>query len=373
MDTGAVVIPPYVGRPLRLAPFRGLRLTPRRVGDPASGRLFARPYRAVPGRLAQWQERGQLRHDGEPAVYLHEYTAAGLTVRGLVGALDISHRASGPEDRAVLPHEGIHPVQADELADRMTELALNPAPILLVHRAPASVRAVVHQVLATEPEDDFVDRNEQRHRVWAIRDPDLLATLDDGLATSQALIADGHHRYAAYLRMQRRHPGGANDRGLAMLVDQEDTPLFLGPIHRVLTGVGLDDLAAAAEVVGAGFDVVDRTAAVHALGPTTLAATDGRRWAVLKLHLPEERAAVEQLHEDLVPALPRGPQRIEYHHSVETTLDRLRRDSIAVLMPAPDVDLVHQIAADDRLLPEKATSFQPKPSVGVLIRSLRDG
>ena len=66
------------------------------------------------------------------------------------------------------------------------------------------------------------------------------------------------------------------------------------------------------------------------------------------------------------------PQRIDYHHSVEATLDHLRKDSVAVLMPAPDVDVVLKIAADDRLLPEKATSFQPKPSVGVLIRSLRD-
>ena len=372
METGAVVIPPYVGRPLRLAPFHGVRLSPRRIGDPSSGRLFARPYRAVAARLAQWQERGQLRRDEEPAVYLHEYTAGGLTVRGLVGALDISHRAVGPEDRAVLPHEGIHPVQADELADRMTELALNPAPILLVHRAPPEVREIVHQVAAGPPVDDFVDRNDQRHRIWPIREPELLARLDRALATSQALIADGHHRYAAYLRMQRRTPGGPNDRGLAMLVDQEDTPLFLGPIHRVLTGAGLDDLAAAAEVVGAGFDLVDRAGAVHALGPATLAATDGRRWATVKLHVPEDRAAVELLHEDLVPALPRGPQRIEYHHSVDATLGRLRRDSVAVLMPAPDVDLVLRIAAEDRLLPEKATSFQPKPSVGVLIRSLRD-
>lgn len=372
MDASAVVIPPYVGRPLRLAPFRGVRLSPRRIGDPASGRLFARPYRAVAARLAQWQERGQLRRDEEPALYLHEYTSAGLTVRGLVGALDISHRATGPADRAVLPHEGIHPVQADELADRMTELALNPAPILLVHRAPAAVRSVVRAVMAAPPVDDFVDRNEQRHRIWAIRDPGMLATIDESLAPCQALIADGHHRYAAYLRMQRRAPGGPTDRGLAMLVDQEDTPLFLGPIHRVLSGVALDDLAAAAEVVGAGFDLVDRAAAVHALGPATLVATDGRDWATVKLHLPEDRAAVEQLHDDLVPALPRGPQRIEYHHSVEATLDRLRRDSVAVLMPAPDVDLVLKIAADDRLLPEKATSFQPKPSVGVLIRSLRD-
>ena len=268
MDTGAVVIPPYVGRPLRLAPFHGVRLTPRRVGDPASGRLFARPYRAVAARLAQWQERGQLRRDDEPALYLHEYTAGGLTVRGLVGALDISHRASGPEDRAVLPHEGIHPVQADELADRMTELALNPAPILLVHRAPAEVRAIVHAVLAAAARRRL--RGPQRAAAPGLGDPGPAAP---GRAStrrwpsSQALIADGHHRYAAYLRMQRRSPGGPTDRGLAMLVDQEDTPLFLGPIHRILTGVSLDDLAAAAEVVGASLELVDRPAAVHALGP----------------------------------------------------------------------------------------------------------
>lgn len=367
-----MVIPPYVGRPLRLAPFRALRLQPRRVGDPASARLFARPYRSVADRLAQWESRGHLHRDDQPAVYLHEYTAGGLTVRGLVGALDISHRASGPADRAVLPHEGIHPVQADELADRMTALCLNPAPILLVHRAPPDLRVLVEEVVAGVPLDDFVDRSDQRHRLWAVREPDRVERIDAALASSQALIADGHHRYAAYLRMQRRSPGPATDQGLAMLVDQEDTPLFLGPIHRVLLGTTLDDLGTAAEAVGAGFDLVDRAAAVQALGPSTLAVGDGRRWASIKLQLPPGRAAVEALHEEIVPSLARGPQKVEYHHSVEATLARLRRDAVAVLMPAPDVDLVHAIAAADRLLPEKATSFQPKPSVGVLIRSLRD-
>ena len=97
-------------------------------------------------------------------------------MRGLVGALDVSHRASSPDDRAVLPHEGIHPVQADSLADRMTELALNPAPILLVHRAPAGgARRRAPGDRRAAPIDDFVDRNEQRHRIWAIRDPLLLA------------------------------------------------------------------------------------------------------------------------------------------------------------------------------------------------------
>ena len=41
-------------------------------------------------------------------------------------------------------------------------------------------------------------------------------------------------------------------------------------------------------------------------------------------------------------------------------------------MPAPEFADVLRIAEAGRLLPEKATSFQPKPSVGVLIRSLRD-
>lgn len=374
MDSSAVVTPPYVGRPLRLEPFHALRMNPRRVGDPASRRLFARPYRAVAGRLSQWQERGQLRRDAEPALWLHEYTEAGMTVRGLVGALDVAHRASSPSDRAVLPHEGIHPAQADSLADRMTQLALNPAPILLVHRAPVTVRRLVGQVAAGEPTDDFVDRNGQRHRIWAIRDPDLLAGLAEGLGGSQALIADGHHRYAAYLRMQAREPGGAFDRGLAMLVDQDDTPLFLGPIHRVLTGVSLDDLAGAAEIAGAGFDLVPQEGALEALAPHTLVATDGQGWATLKLDLPPDRAAVEALHDDVIPALGRGPARIHHHHSVDATLTQLRRTGgVAVLMPAPDVDVVLRVAAADRLLPEKATSFQPKPSPGVLIRSLRDG
>ena len=43
----------------------------------------------------------------------------------------------------MLPHEGIYPAQADDLADRMAEMRLNPAPILLVHRATPRLRALL--------------------------------------------------------------------------------------------------------------------------------------------------------------------------------------------------------------------------------------
>jgi uncharacterized protein (DUF1015 family) len=372
MDARATVAPPYVAGPFRLDPFRGMMLAPSRVGDPASARAIARPFREVVARLTRWQERGHLHLDDQPAVYLHEYTAGGMTVRGLVGALDLSRRATSSEQRVVLPHEGIHPDQVADLADRMIQMRVNPAPILLVHRGPQAARTIVHSLLATKPDHEFTDRAEQRNRIWAIRSPEQLSGLADALAGCRALIADGHHRYAAYLRMQETHPGGPADHGLAMLVDQDDTPLFLGAIHRVLRGTSVDDMRGAASGLG-DFRSTSESKAVDALAPDTLVVTDGRQWASLRLYLGVGRSSVEVLHEQLLPGLPRPPRRIAYHHSVGATLaDLPTRNAVAVLMPAPDYDLVRRAVTGEHLLPEKATSFQPKPSLGVLMRSLRD-
>ncbi len=376
MQAGSAGSPPLVAAaagPFRLAPFQGLTLSAHRVGDPASARAFARPYRQVASRLRRWERDGHVVRDVDPAVYLHEYTSGGLTVRGLVGALDVSRRAADPNDRVVLPHEGVHDAQAVELATRMAEMELNPAPILLVHRGPARVRALVHQVLAEAPDREFVDRAERHNRLWAIRDPELLTALEGHLERARPLVADGHHRYAAYLRLQEQRPGTAADGGLAMLVDQDDTPLFLGAIHRTLERTSLAEIRTACEGLAA-YHAASEPAAMAALGPTTLVVTDGRDWARLELDLAGDRAAVEVLHGDLLPRLPGRARTVAFHHSVEDTLARVRQKGrVAVLMPAPDFDLVDRIVTGHRLLPEKATSFQPKPSIGVLMRSLRDG
>ena len=159
-----------------------------------------------------------------------------------------------------------------------------------------------------------------------------------------------------------------------MLVDQDDTPMFLGAIHRVLTGTSIDALRAAA-AAARRVPVADRgRRALAALAPDTLVVTDGTDWGALRLYLGAGRAAVEVLHQQLLPELERPPRRIAYHHSVEDTLAALpAKGAVAVLMPAPDYDLVRRAVTGERLLPEKATSFQPKPSIGVLMRSLRDG
>lgn len=374
MDVDAVVSPPHVARPLRLLPFRALMLAPSRIGEPASVRALTRPYRTVASRLERWEERGQLSRDEEPALYLHEYTSDGITVRGLVGALDISHRANAREEVAVFPHEGIHPEQVEELAARMLQMQINPAPILLVHHGSAEVRDLLRDMRKRTAHLEFTDRGAQQHRVWAIGDPGELELIEQALAPTRVLIADGHHRYAAYLRMQQDQPGPATNAGLAMLVDQDDTPLYLGAIHRVLGRTTLSAIRVAAERGAVPCTDLAPATALESLAPDRLVATDGRDWIAMRVDVRPDRAAVEALNDDLLAHLATPPRSIGHHHSVEDALAavRGRASSVAVLMPAPEFEQVMNVTAADRLLPEKATSFQPKPNVGVLIRSMRD-
>ena len=79
------------------------------------------------------------------------------------------------------------------------------------------------------------------------------------------------------------------------------------------------------------------------------------------------------LHERVLPRLPTPVRRIEHHHNVEDALAATSASSPAVLLPSPDFEQVRTLVESGGLLPEKATSFQPKPSLGALMRPMTDG
>jgi uncharacterized protein (DUF1015 family) len=348
-----------------------MSLAPRQVGDPASARAFARPYRGVPHRLAVWQRRGLALRDAQPALYLHEYSDSGLTVRGIVGCLDVSHRATSVEDCQIFPHEGVHPQQVDELASRMGDMRINPAPILLVHRGPASIRELSSELRSSAPTRQYVDHAGQQHRVWSITGIEQQELVTDALADARLLVADGHHRYAAYVALDAASPSQAHRRGLAMVIDHEDTPLFLGAIHRILHGVRLRDLLETARAAGAVVQDIDEALAVTALAPDTLVLTDGANWATVQLRVPAGHAAVQLVDDVLLAELPRAPHKVAFAHSLAQAMDQVRPGQVtAVLLPAVDLDVVLGVARAGGILPEKATSFQPKPSLGSFIRLL---
>lgn len=358
---------PGLAGPLDLGPFRALRLAGRAVGDPASAREMVRPYREVTARLADWERRGEVSRDTEPALWIHEWTSQGITVRGLVGSLDLTRHAPTPASAAVLPHERVVLSQVDELASRMRDLQVNPAAIMLVHRGSPALRAEVQRHLSRPPDAEHEDRQQQRHRLWRVDSEADVARLSALVTDLTCLVADGHHRYAAYLRMQQE---AVADRGLAVLVDHEDTPLFLGAIHRVV-GASMNAVADAASKAGIPPRAIPPDEALDALRPRHAVLTDGQQ--ALELAAPPGDLAVTTLHRRLLCRLGTVP-RTTYHHSVDEALSRVAPGrSVAALLPAPRLEALLETVASGRLLPQKSTSFQPKPSTGVLMRSLRDG
>ncbi len=394
-----------------MAPFRGLRFDPDVVGDLGSvisppydvldadtvrdleagnrrnivrlilSRKYEQPYLAVRRRLEDWRSEGCLVPDDEPGLYVYQYTVDEVTVRGIIGLVGLGDEDVG----VVIPHEDVMPEPVEDRTVRMRTTGTNPEPILLVHHGTARLRRLLADAVAGPSLEDFSAHDGSRHRLWAITDPQALGQVAAELVDGQALIADGHHRYAAYLRLRDalRDPtadDGASpwDYGLAMLVDQDDYPLSIGPIHRSVAALTLRDvLDLAAERGDLVHHCGDRESALRALevppaDRAVFALSDGREWVVLSTERHHEVDAAV-LHSELLPAWNVPEEQIGYHHSLDQALhSTAQQPGIVVAVRAPHLDQVMAAAARGERMPRKSTSFAPKPRMGLVMRDLRD-
>ena len=361
-------------------------------------------YARAAATLQQWRRAGVLRPDPEPALYVYEQAAPGGHVqRGLLGALALT----APEDAIVLPHEN---TMAGPVSDRLalyTAVDADLEPIFLVYDGGGAASATVASVDGEDASArllvDAQLADGLRHRLWAVTDPAELAAVAADLHPRKALIADGHLRYATYLQRQaQRHEAGDGagpwDLGLCLLVDATSFGPEVHPIHRVVPGVPVAELAqrsatgAAVRRLPGDLDgALAALADAGASGPAFLLADGDAQ----ELHLvtepdpqqlaaavPAERSAawraldVSVLHAYLVTALwglPDDPAHVAYEHDVAATLAAAARtDGTAVLLNPTPVDAVAAVAGTGERMPRKSTFFTPKPRTGVVLRDHRD-
>ncbi|AVH59529.1 MULTISPECIES: DUF1015 domain-containing protein [Streptomyces] len=414
---------------LELTPFRGLRYDPDRVGSlaavtsppydvvvrpdgllelesadphnivrlilPQDGTPTARNQQAAET-LHRWLSEGVLTTDPEPGLYVYEQRdGGGMLQRGVIGAL----RLSEPSDCVVLPHEDVMPHIIADRAGLMRATSANLEPLLLTYRGNGSrygTAAVVERaaqrppLLSTTTEDGF------NHRLWAITDPAELAEIQTDLRHRQALIADGHHRWATYLRLRAEHPSPSPwDYGLVLLVDTVRYPLRVRAIHRLLHGLPVTEALAA---LGDSFRVrhldVPLAKALEALsvaaadGNAFLLAGDGAFHLVdrpspdlLARTIPADRPQAWRtldatvLHATLLDhvwGIPDdSPAHIAYIHDTHATVEKAERDGgTAVLMHPVREEVVRDLARQGVTMPRKSTSFGPKPATGLVLRAL---
>jgi uncharacterized protein (DUF1015 family) len=359
-------------------------------------------YAAAAALLTRWREAGVLRPDPEPALYVYEEAdtgpqGSGHVQRGLLGALALTPG----EDGIVLPHES---TMAGPVADRLAlyeAVGADLEPIFLVYDGGGAAGRAVQDADSATPLVDEVLPDGLRHRLWALTDPEVLASVAEDLLPRTALIADGHHRYATYLQRQARHHdagdgAGPWDAGLCLLVDATAFGPQVHPIHRVVPGRSAAELAEAAgraaavrAVDGSLEAALDALADADPAAPAFLLADGGGRYLVTELDrgrldaaLPADRSPawraldVTVLHRFVVPelwGLPDDEASVGFEHDVAAALARAAatHGTAVLLRPTPVEDVAAVAAAGERM-PRKSTLFTPKPRSGVVLRDHRD-
>jgi uncharacterized protein (DUF1015 family) len=365
--------------------------------------------------LREWQREQILRPDPEPSLYVYEQAVPGppgdgqeaptVLQRGLIGALRLSPLEAG----VVRPHEDVAPGPVAGRLQLMEATQANLEPIYLLYDGSergAAARIVDETAAARRPLVDTVTGDGIRHRLWAVADPAELAAIAADLAPRTALIADGHHRYSAYLKLQgrRRAAGdgpGPWDYGLALLVDASAYPPEIGAIHRVIPGLAP---AAAAELAKAAFAVqrlpggtrqlaaaLDELAEANRHGPAFLVAGGGEvrlltdpdpvqvDAAMPPGRSPHWRAlAASVLQELLIPRLwgisdAEPDVRIVHNDAGEAVAEADETGGTAVICPSMSTWEVYDVAARGERVPRKSTSFGPKPRTGLVIRTFAQG
>jgi uncharacterized protein (DUF1015 family) len=353
------------------------------------------------GTLRDWEHDGVLVRDDEPALWVYELQPPGdgAATVGWLAAVGIP----GPGSAAVLPHEDTFPVAVEGRRALLAATRTDLEPIVLAHDADAGVTALTQRVVQVAPTLELRDDDGVRHRLWRVSDPGVIAELTEGMGRTGAVIADGHHRFAAARAHQRTDPGCAGcDAVLALLTPMGPGGLRVAAIHRVVPDLAFDDATAAA---AADFTVTDVPLPDTSVDPAAVASavaawlarsdgsgfllSDGHRLVQLERPSPAVAARVPSeapdvwrrldvvlAHKGLIEGLwgrSDRPEDVLIAHTVEEALrTAVERSGTALLLRPPSPADVAAVARAGARMPRKSTLFVPKPRTGLVLRPLAD-
>ncbi len=360
--------------------------------EPGTSEYDARVYDKAAENFAKFQDKGWLVQDADDHYYIYAQTMNGKTQYGLVVGAYVDDYLNG----VIKKHEL---TRRDKEEDRMKHVRVcnaNVEPVFFAYPDNAALQAIIDKYAATTPEYDFIAPVDGfRHQFWTISDKADMQTITEEFAKMPSLyIADGHHRSAAAALVgaekARQNPShtGKEEYNYFMAVCFQASQLTILDYNRVVKDLNGLTSAQFLEALAKDFTVEDMGEAIYKpalLHEFSLYLDSHWYRLTAKEGTFDNSDPIGVLDVDISSRLIldkvlgitdlRSDKRIDFVGGLRG-LDELKRrvDSgemrIALALYPVTMKQIMDIADSGKIMPPKATWFEPKLRSGLVIHKL---
>lgn len=351
-----------------------------------------RVYEKAAENFRKFQDRGWLKQDDKEQYYIYAQTMGDKTQYGLVVGAYVDDYLNG----VIKKHEL---TRRDKEEDRMKHVRVNNAniePVFFAYPDNEALDKLITRYTATAPEYDFIAPVDGfRHRLWVIGNDEDIKTVTDEFAKIPYLyIADGHHRSAAAALVgaekawQNPNHTGTEEYNYFMAVCFQASQLTILDYNRVVKDLNGMTPEQFFEALKKNFTIEDKGTETYkpARKHEFSLYIDGRWYCLTaKDGTFDETDPIGCLDVDISSRLIldeilgikdlRSDKRIDFVGGLRGLGELKRRvDSgemrMALALYPVSMQQIMDIADSGKIMPPKATWFEPKLRSGLIIHKL---
>lgn len=359
---------------------------------PGTSEYDPRVYEKAAENFKKFQEKGWLKQDDKEQYYIYAQTMNGKTQYGLVVCAYVEDYLNG----VIKKHEL---TRRDKEEDRMKHVRVNNAniePVFFAYPDNSVLDSLIMRYAQTTPEYDFVAPIDGfRHQFWVISNDDDIAAITSEFAKMPSLyIADGHHRSAAAALVgaekakQDPNHNGTEEYNYFMAVCFQASQLTILDYNRVVKDLNGLTSEQFLDALKKNFDVEEKGAGIYK--PDHLhnfsLYLDGKWYSLTaKAGTFDDTDPIGVLDVDISSRLIlddvlgikdlRSDKRIDFVGGLRGLEELKRRvDSgemrMALALYPVTMKQIMDIADSGKIMPPKATWFEPKLRSGLIIHKL---
>ena len=375
-------------------PYSFLNIVKPEIGFPPGADPYSPEiYRAAAVNFQSLINDGTFTRDEHECLYIYEMCRDKRPKTGIVAAAAVEDYLDG----SIRKHEQTRVDKETDRAKHIRTTMLNVEPVMFAYRYDREIDDLVETVKTSQPEYDFDDVDGVRHRFWMVDKPGTVAAIIRAFSRIPATyVADGHHRSAAAaivsreLNRQDGYNGAGAGHNYFLAVHFPGNQLEILDYNRLVAELNGLDAGMFVRELESSF-LVERTGSqpvrpkrhvetgMYLAGnwyrlvvkPGRYDATDARASLGVSILSDLVLQRILDIHDQ------RTDRRIDFvggAHGPGKLQDRVDSGEMAVaftLCPVSVQELM-DISDSGRLMPPKATWFEPKLRSGLVVYSLEE-